>query len=64
MTLSIAPTLTWFKYAMLCIMICTCVADFTGDTITYLCNTTDNNCVPVGGQETMCERGLFIPDFS
>ena len=41
-----------------------CNEGFTGDNVTYLCNTTDNNCVPVGGQEIMCERGLFIPDVS
>ena len=42
-----------------------CNEDFTGDNVTYLCNTTDNKCVPVGGQEIMCERrGLFLPDVS
>ena len=41
-----------------------CNEGFTGDNVTYLCNTTDNNCVPVGGQEIMCERGLFLPDVS
>ena len=39
-----------------------CNEGFTGDNVIYLCNTTDNNCIPVGGQEIMCERGLFIPD--
>ena len=39
-----------------------CNEGFTGDDVTYLCNTTTNDCVPAGDQEIMCERGLFLPD--
>ena len=39
-----------------------CDEGFTGDDVTYLCNITTDDCVPVGGQEIMCEEGLFLPD--
>ena len=39
-----------------------CNEGFIGNDVTYLCNTATNDCVPAGGQEIMCEEGLFVPD--
>lgn len=43
--------------------VCTvsCNRGFIGDSVTYLCNiSTTDDCVPVDGQEIMCERGLYL----
>ena len=40
-----------------------CDEGYTGDNVMYLCNVTSNltmvDWVPVGGEDVMCERGLF-----
>lgn len=40
-----------------------CSNGFTGNNVTYLCNvTTNDNCVLIGSQEILCEKGLFVPN--